>query len=475
MASVDSSVFFLSLNEINAKLRAKEFSCRELTRAALDRLERRGREYNAVALILRNEALRKAGEVDDEIGRERFRGPLQGAPYGAKDLLSFAGQPTTWGAAPLAGQVFDYTATVLRKLEGAGAVLTAKLAMVELAGGGGYRSPAASLHGPGKNPWDTSRWSGGSSSGPGSAVAAGLVAFALGSETNGSILTPSAYCGLTGLRPTYGYVSRHGAMPLSWTMDKIGPMCRTAEDCGQVLDVISGGDRDDPSHSGKRFYYVPQFARRLADLRMGFAPVDFDSWAAPAIRPALREALEVLRSTGMQAEETELPDFPYNALVSTIISSEGAGVFEDFIVSGAVDRLADRNQIAGLKAALDIPARDYLRAMRVRSLVQESMRNLMRNLDVLVAPTRLDVAPPWNEELRGGPQPSPAPSSRGMRDLISAGNLAGLPALTLPCGFADGLPVGICLVGKPFTENTLIVVGKEFQNRTDWHKRRPPE
>ena len=207
----------------------------ELVRAFAERLEQLGPRYNALALPLTEAAIRRARDVDKDLKRERYRGPLQGIPYGAKDLLSYAGHPTTWGARPYAAQVFDYNATVIEKLEKTGAVLIGKLAMVELAGGGGYRSAAASLFGPGLNPWDRTRWSGGSSSGSGSAVAAGLVPFAIGSETSGSILTPAAFCGVTGLRPTYGLVSRHGAMALSWTLDKLGPMCRSAEDCGLVL------------------------------------------------------------------------------------------------------------------------------------------------------------------------------------------------------------------------------------------------
>src|SRR3712207_6392389 len=242
MPEFNDDVFFASATEISAALRARKYSATELTRAFCDRLERLGPRFNALALSMRDLAVRQAKEGDDELKRERFRGPLQGVPYGAKDLLSVAGQITTWGAKPYAAQVFDYDATVLTKLARTGAILTGKLAMVELAGGGGYRFAAASMFGPGLNPWDRSRWSGGSSSGSGSAVAAGLVPFALGSETSGSILTPAAFCGVTGLRPTYGLVSRYGAMQLSLTMDKLGPMCRTAEDCGIVLHAIAGKD-----------------------------------------------------------------------------------------------------------------------------------------------------------------------------------------------------------------------------------------
>src|SRR5580698_6826082 len=260
MANLPDDVFFATIGELTTKLRAREFSAVELTRAYCDRLEQIGPRYNALALGLRKEALRKAKDADFELKLQRYR-PLQGIPFGVKDLLAYAKHPTTWGAKPYAGQVFNETATVITKLEKAGGILIGKLAMVELAGGGGYRYPAASLTGPGLNPWDKTRWSGGSSSGSGIATAAGLVTFALGSETSGSILTPSAYCGITGLRPTYGLVSRRGAMALSLTLDKLGPMCRSAEDCGIVLQTIAGGDNDDPGSAGRGFSYTPQFAR----------------------------------------------------------------------------------------------------------------------------------------------------------------------------------------------------------------------
>src|SRR3989454_1182401 len=240
MAEFTEEQYFSTIAEWNARLKAKEISAQDLARAFSARLEKLGPRYNALALPLTERAIRQAKAADEDIKRDRFRSPLHGIPFGAKDLLSLAGKPTTWGARPYASQVFDYDATALKKLDRAGAVLVGKLAMVGLAGGGGYRYAAASLTGPGINPWDRSRWSGGSSSGPGSAVAAGLVPFAIGSETSGSILTPSAFCGVTGLRPTYRLVSRHGAMALSWTMDKLGPMARSAEDCALVLAAIAG-------------------------------------------------------------------------------------------------------------------------------------------------------------------------------------------------------------------------------------------
>lgn len=462
MAELTDDIFFATISELNAKLRAKELSVHELVRAFSQRLEQLGPRYNALALSFTETASRLARDVDKELKRERYRGPLQGIPFGAKDLLSYAGQITTWGARPYAGQVFDYTATVLQKLEKTGSVLIGKLAMVELAGGGGYRSAGASMFGPGLNPWDRTRWSGGSSSGSASAVAAGLVPFALGSETNGSILTPAAFCGVTGLRPTYGLVSRHGAMALSWTMDKIGPLCRSAEDCALVLEVIAGSDATDPGSAHKSFYYTPQFYRKPKDLRIGYAPGDFAEWAQPSARPAFEQALAAIRETGAQLIETKLPDLPYKEVTSTIILSEGASVFEPLITSGKIDELADPHQIAGLKAALEIPARDYLKAMRIRTIAQQKVRSMFGELDILLAPNR-GSAPKISEPLDRG----------SMNTLTPAGNLAGLPALSLPCGFADGMPVAIQLVGPAFSENMLIAMGKEFQTRTDWHRKRP--
>jgi aspartyl-tRNA(Asn)/glutamyl-tRNA(Gln) amidotransferase subunit A len=473
MAEFTDDIFFATIGELNAKLKAKQFSAVELVRAFAQRLEQLAPRYNALALPLTHAAIRRAQEVDKEMKRERYRGPLQGIPFGAKDLLSYAGQRTTWGARPYAAQVFDYTATVLEKLDKTGAVLVGKLAMVELAGGGGYRFPAASMFGPGLNPWDRTRWSGGSSSGSGSAVAAGLVPFAIGSETSGSILTPAAFCGVTGLRPTYGLVSRYGAMALSWTMDKLGPMCRSAEDCGLVLEAIAGSDSKDPGSAHKSFYFTPQYYRQPKDVRIGYAPVDFAERTEPSARPAFEQALAVIRETGAQLIETKLPDLPYSVLTTTIILAEGSSIFEPLISSGKVEELADAKQIAGLKSGLEIPAKDYLKAMRIRTLVQQKVRRMFGEFDILLAPSRFGPAPKTSEPLdRLTADPSP-PKEPGLGALIPAGNLAGIPALSLPCGFAGGLPVAIQFVGPAFSENMLLAMGKEFQTRTDWHRKRP--
>ena len=262
-------------------------------------------------------------------------------------------------------------------------------------------------------------------------------------------------------------------MALSWTLDKIGPIGRSAEDCALVLHEISGADIEDAGSANKSFTYSPQFARKPMDITVGYAPVDFDAWPEPEARSGLQAALAAFKGLGFQMKEVELPDFPYGAMVEMIVAAEGASVFEDVIRDGRVDQLADRHQAAGLKAALDVPAVDYLRAMRVRSLAQAAMRTLFLDVDLLLAPSRLGVAPKVTEPLDGGSAAS-RPASRGLTQIIPAGNLAGLPALSLPCGFAGSLPLGISLVGRPFYENQLISVGRAFQGATDWHLKHPP-
>src|SRR6058998_2602687 len=283
---LDPGTFFLPVRELGARIRDRRLSPVELTGACLDRLERLGGRYHAVVSLMRAPALREARAAEQEIRSGKYRGPLHGIPYGAKDLLATRGVPTTWGAAPYRHQVFDYDATVVERLREAGAILVAKLAMVELAGGMGYNHADASFTGPGLSPWNTRFWSGGSSSGPGAAVAAGLVPFAIGSETSGSILTPAAFCGVTGLRPTYGLVSRFGAMALAWTLDKLGPMARTADDCALVLAAISGADPRDESSVKRRFEYTER-APSAKRPRLGVP-----KGCVEDVQPAVREQFE---------------------------------------------------------------------------------------------------------------------------------------------------------------------------------------
>ncbi len=466
---------FAPVAELKSLLRERQVSAQDLAKHFLDRLGTLGPQYNALALLLEKDAKIEAKNVDGDLKRQRFRSPLQGIPYAAKDLLSVAGHPTTWGAKPFAEQVFDYDARVVEKLRQTGAVLIGKLAMVELAGGGGYNTAAASLQGPGLNPWNKNYWAGGSSSGSGIAVAAGLVPYALGSETSGSIITPAAYCGITGLRPTYGLVSRRGAMALSWTCDKIGVLAHTADDCGYVLERMAGSDEEDPGSAHKSFYYAPNYARSLRDLKIGYNPIDFEQWPEPAMRPAYQSALNSIRSLGAGLVELSIPDLPYGLIIGTIIDSESASIFEPMIRSGQVDQLADPTQANGFKASLNYTAVDYLKAMRVRSQIQRAFRELFTQVDVLVSPSCFNlperIDQPFDVQEKNRP---PQPAKRGVgHGLVPAANLCGLPAVSLPCGFADGLPMGIQFVGPVFSENTLLAFGRAYQNRTDFHRQHP--
>ena len=437
---------------------------------------------------MRTRALREAATADRALARGDARSPLLGIPYGVKDLLAARGAPTTWGAAPYRDRVIRMDATAVAKLHRAGAILAAKLAMVELAGGGGYRYPSASLQGPGRNPWNTGRWSGGSSSGSGAAVGAGLVPFALGSETSGSIGTPAAYCGVTGLRPTYGVVSRHGAMALSWTLDKIGPMARSAVDCGLVLEAISGPDPKDPTTASKRFHRLSseQAAEATREVRIGYSGEEILDAASPEAREGLLRGVDEMRRLFPRFVEGRLPeDIPYGPMVVTVYAAEGATVFADLMEQepARFDLMPDEKQKAGLRAALEIKARDYLQAMRLRSVLAERMREVFKSCDLILSAGRNVTATPIEQAL-DAPAPSATPAEPdadapkkrpGNIGLIPAGNLAGLPAIFFPCGLGtDGLPVGLQLVGPAFSEPLLLAVAEAYQRETGHHLERPP-
>ncbi|MBS7630338.1 amidase [Candidatus Bathyarchaeota archaeon] len=443
-------------------VRTGEASPVELTEFFLDRLEKLGSKYNAVVTVTRERALESAAKAEKEIENGLYKGFLHGIPFGVKDLLATSGGiPTTWGAAPLKNQVFDYDATVIKKLEEAGAILCAKLAMIELAGGMGYRQPNASFTGPCRNPWNVETWSGGSSSGSGAAVAAGLVPFALGSETWGSILSPANNCGVAGLRPTYGLVSRFGAMPLSWTLDKIGPLCLTADDCGIILEHIAGPDPADPSTSRSFKYEAPNFERefKLAFFKGVLEGVEED------VSKNFHKALEDLEEVAT-IEEVEPPEMPYEAIARTIINVESASAFEEFIDSGKASELTapeDRYPYARMA----IPATEYLRALRLRGIACKAVGRLIAPYDAVVAPTSRRAATPIDTEFR-----SLSPSARDIMGAV--GNLAGLPAISIPNGFTRrGLPTGMQFMGSPFSENSIIAVAKVYQSLTDWHERHP--
>lgn len=473
---------FATVVELAALLRKRKLSAVELASAILADLESEAPRYNALAALMRERAMREARAADRTLARGAPKSPLVGIPYGAKDLMAAAGAPTTWGAPQYAEQTFDEDAGAILKLRRAGAVLAAKLAMVELAGGGGYRYPSASLQGPGRNPWDLERWSGGSSSGSGSAVGAGLVPFALGSETSGSIGTPAAYCGVTGLRPTYGLVTRRGAMALSWTLDKIGPLARTAEDCGVVLEALAGPDTGDATLSGKRF---KRYDRRTAGARVRSVRVGYSGeelvLATPEAKAALERGIaEFRRVIKPKVVKAALPEgIPYGPMAFTVHAAEGSAAFAELIESPHWEELRDTRQMIGLRDALEIRARDYLRALRLRTVLQERLRVLFGDIDVLLSFGRNTTATPVTQRLDqpasgAGGTPASQPRPVGNVALIPAGNLAGLPAIFFPCGFGtDGLPVGLQLVGAPFSEPLLVALVEAYQRETGHHLERP--
>jgi len=469
-AALDESVFFLPVSELAARIRAKRLKPTGLVAGCLDRLERLGPRYNAVATLMRESAMDEARAAEREIAAGRYRGPLHGVPYGVKDLLATKGVPTGWGAEPYRNQVFDYDATAVRRLREAGAVLVAKLAMVELAGGMGYNHANASYTGPGLTPWNTRFWSGGSSSGPAAAVAAGLVPFAIGSETSGSILTPAAFSGVTGLRPTYGLVSRHGAMALCWTLDKLGPLGRTADDCALVLAAMAGPDPLDESALERGFRHArPEPLRGARKPRLA-VPKGVTEKVQPAVRENFEAALRVLGPDVEVTRDVEWPDFPWGPAVGTIVGAEGAAAFLDLLESGRVQQLTCPADRAGGYSALLLPAVDYLQAMRLRRPMKQAVARLFERFDAVVAPTRASVAYPADRNFEDA-----YPDVSGGPALIPAGNLCGLPALALPDGFGDnGLPTSLQLMGPAFSEELLVRVGHVYQQRTDWHQRRPP-
>lgn len=448
-----------SLVELGKRLRAREFTSVELAEFFLQRLETIGPKLNAVVTVTREAALREAAAADAELRAGRDRGPLHGIPYGAKDLLATRGIPTTWGAAPYRQRVIDDEATVIRKLRDAGAVLAAKLAMVELAGGLGYRQANAAFTGPGLNPWAVDSWAGGSSSGSGAAVGGGLVPFAIGSETWGSIMTPAGYCGVTGLRPTYGRVSRAGAMALSWSMDKVGPIARTAHDCGLVLNAIAGVDpRDDSSLDLSFAWPVTEPAEKPGERRFRFAVLaEPQVKLQPEVEANYQKSLEVLRELG-DFRELKLPDLPTDAAAGTIIACEMAAVFGPLVRSGDVWELtAPEDRLGGYAAQL-IPAVDYINAFRIRRLAQRQFDQLLSEVDAIVTPTLATVAPPIAQEFREYHAPFRASSIGGI------GNLCGVPAITLPNGLGErGLPTALQLAARAGEEARLLAIAAAYQ------------
>lgn len=474
---MSDDILFSSVRSLGDAIKRRKLSPVELTNAYLTRLETIGPQLGAVVTITRELALQQARAAEKEIAAGHYRGPLHGIPYGAKDALAVKGYPTTWGTAPYKKQAFDYNATAINRLNDAGAVLVAKLAMLEIVGGFGFDSADASFTGPVRTPWNRDRWAGGSSSGPGAATAAGLVAFSLGSETGGSILNPSTYCGLAGLRPTYGRVSRHGAVALCWSLDKVGPMCRAADDCGLVLSTIAGYDPLDSTSIRKKFTYArPETARRF---KLAVAKGTYDT-AQPENKANFERSLQALSKFADITHDVDFPDYPYGPMIQTIVNAEGASAFREIIDNGRVHEL--ENPVARVSGYVDttVSAVDYLQAMRVRKIARIKLDELFGKYDALVAPTMSDTSGRVGERWSKAYLP---PATRSAAEhhgppsvsLLPVGNLAGVPGITVPNGVgADNVPTGVQFVGKSWSEATLIAIADAYQQATNWHTARPP-
>ena len=462
------SFLYASIGELAKQIESKQLSPVELTESYLERSEKLGPRLNAYARLTPAVALEQAQLAEKEIRRGHYRGPLHGIPYAAKDLLAVKGIPTTWGAKPYVDQVFDYNAAVIEHLRNVGAVMLGKAAMIELAGGMGYTSASASLEGEARNPWNTTCWTCGSSSGSGAIVAAGLAAFAIGTETWGSIVCPSAFCGISGFRPTYGRVSRRGAMALSYSMDKIGPMARSAEDCARIFAAIAGHDPLDRSTlpvDRAAFTYSPAAALRSRPLRVGWLT---NAWKEvdPGVKKALDAAHKVLLQHFPSVRAASLPEGPWEDAANVVLSSEVSSAFFDLIRSGRVKELSDpKGQIAGY-VNLTISGADYNTALRLRELLQGKMTELFDSYDVLATASLPVPATPLNLDLdKGLSFPDP---------LGGIGNLCGLPALSVPCGFTEKkLPVGLQFVARAGDDVAVLEAGKTFQQHTDWHRKHP--
>ncbi len=481
---ISEDILYLPIRELAGLIRARKLSPVDLTRAYLERSEKLGPRFNAYATLTPERALEQAGAAAKEISSGHYRGLLHGIPYAAKDLLAVKGYPTTWGARPYANQKFDTDATVIERLDRAGAILIGKAAMIELAGGLGYSNGLASLTGGCRNPWNTEMWTSGSSSGSGAIMAAGLAAFALGSDTRGSIISPATLCGITGMRPSFGRVPRTGVMAIAWSMDKIGPMARTGDCCGLVLSAIAGHDPKDhdslPPALAAFPYGRAKAARPLRVGRIKNAAGDTNA----EINAAVAAALKAMEQAGARVGDAEIPDGPYEEAAELVILIEAASAFWDLIRTGRCAELADPlGQINGY-ASLEFSAVDYLHIQRVRTFLMQKVDALFDRFDVLAAPGQGSTARPLQPQAPSQPRPAGAAAGRGagtgarppsnVKQGDGISSLCGLPAITVPCGFSkDRLPIGIQFMGRALEDEKVIAAADLFQSRTDWHKQHP--
>lgn len=433
------SVAFESVTSLAERIRSRQITSTELTSMYLERLKRHDGTLFCVVTLTDALAREQAAAADREIRAGRYRGPLHGIPYGIKDLFAAKGFPTTWGAKPYANQTFDYDATAVTRLREAGAVLLGKLATGELAVGDLW------FRGRTRNPWNPTRGSSGSSAGPASATSAGLVGFAVGTETNGSIMSPASTCGVVGLRPTYGRISRFGCMTLRWTLDKVGAIARSVADTSLVLDALHGPDGHDDTVADLPFAW--DGGADVKGLRIGFVERGFTGTGAAT--QALAASLDVYRAAGATLVPITLPDSPAGAIYA-LLGAEAGAMFDELVRSGGINDLADtgvNGRANQLRASRFIPAVDYIRAQRARTLLLQQMNALFDTVDAFLTPASGDA--------------------------VTIGNLTGHPGITVPAGFADGLPVGLMVTGPLFKEERILRIAAAYEAATTWHTQSP--
>ena len=455
-------VAFWPILHLAELIKTRQVTSVELTEMYLDRLRRYNGLLNCVVTLTEGLAMDQSRAADREIAAGEYHGPLHGIPWGCKDIIAVPGYPTTWGSYAFKEQVMDGEGNVVRLLREAGAVHVAKLTTGELAGGDRW------FGGRTNNPWDPSGGSSGSSAGPASATAAGLVAFGIGTETSGSILSPSTRCGATGLRPTFGRVSRHGCMTLSWTRDRIGPICRTAEDCAIVFRTIAQPDEQDLSVIDLPFNW--DAGRDIRQLRVGYLEGAFNEAGRPDDwKRNDHQALDELRSLGVTLEPFELPQMPVDVAGSASGAESGA-FFDEFLRSGRDTLLTREGRGNGFRRSRLIPAVEYLQTQRVRTLVMRRFAEAVSKFDVYIAPY-MHPRPPRPEGAAAPPtDPPPSP----IRQHFQVANLCGYPAVAVPNGFADdGRPTGITFMARLYAEAEVLAVAKAYQDAAGWTERRP--
>lgn len=454
-------VAFWPVRQLAELVRTREVSSLELTEMYLARLHRFNPTLNNVVTFLDEHGLAEARRADAEIAAGRYKGPLHGIPWGAKDIMSVKGFKTTWGSPAFKDQQFDYDASVVEMLREAGAVLIAKLATGELASGDNW------FGGQTKSPWDPAQGSSGSSAGPASATAAGCVAFAIGTETSGSILSPSARCGVTGLRPTFGRVSRYGVMALSWTQDRLGPLCRHAEDCAIVMQGIARPDGRDMSVSDMPFNWNAELD--VAKLRVGIIQESFDELTHPSAKANAAATLDALRSIGVREFiPVVVPETPANV---SAISVESTVFFDEHARNGRMKEARGGGRPNGRL----VPAVEYLQSQRVRMMMMTELAKATSHVDVyVVASNNTGVGSPGGSRPGGGGPPRRQGPQTPTQRHFGMANLACYPAVNLPNGFADtGTPTNATLYAQPYREMEILALAKAYQDKAGWHLRKP--